>query len=93
MRAATTPAADSPRATAVAVVSLVAGLATNHALAGRIAGDTAILGRVRPLEERLAEIQTVTAEDVQRVARTYLRSDARNVVRVIESAADGSGER
>ena len=36
------------------------GLATNHALASRIARETVSFGRVRPLEERLAAIARVT---------------------------------
>ena len=68
-------------------VSLVNGLATNHALASRIAQETALFGRVRPLEERLAAIARVTAADVQRVARSYLIDENRSVVHV--TAAGG----
>jgi predicted Zn-dependent peptidase len=64
-------------------VSLVNGLGTNHAVASRIARDYATFGRIRPLSERLDAIEAVTAEDVQRVARTYLRSDRRSVVHVV----------
>jgi zinc protease len=71
-------------------VGLVNGLATNHALASRIARETAIFGRVRPLEERLAAIERVTAADVQRVARTYLVDDKRSLVHVVRPPA---GER
>jgi predicted Zn-dependent peptidase len=49
----------------------------------------ASFGRVRPLAERLAAIQAVTAEDVQRVARTYLREEKRTVVQVVPRPADG----
>jgi zinc protease len=63
-------------------VSLVNGLATNHALASRIAQETLLFGRVRPLEERLAAISRVTAADVQRVARSYLVDDNRSIVHV-----------
>lgn len=64
-------------------VSLVNGLATNHALASRVAREFATFGRVRPLEERLEAIRSVTAEDVRRVARSYLVDDQRTVVRVV----------
>jgi zinc protease len=64
-------------------VMLVNGLATSHALASRIGHDIATYERIRPLDERLERIQAVTAEDVQRVARTYLVRAQRNVVRVV----------
>jgi zinc protease len=64
-------------------VSLLAGLGTSHALAFHVAGDFVLLGRIRPLAERLEAIRGVGAEDVRRVARTWLRDDARNVVHVI----------
>jgi len=67
-------------------VSLVNGLATNHALASRIAQETLLFGRVRPLEERLAAISRVTAADVQRVARSYLVDDKRSIVHVRPAA-------
>ena len=71
-------------------VSLVNGLMTSHSLASRIAFDTEIFGRVRPLAERLDKIQAVTAEDVQRVARRYLVDEALSVVHVV---AAPEGER
>lgn len=64
-------------------VALVRGLATNHAVGSRIARDFASFGRVRPLEDRLARIRAVSAEDVQRVARQYLRPEGRTVVEVV----------
>jgi zinc protease len=71
-------------------VSLVNGLATSHALASRIGRDVATFGRVRPLSERLAAIQAVTADDVQRVARIYLVKAHRSVVHVVRPPpADG----
>jgi len=69
-------------------VSLVNGLATNHALASRIARETASFGRVRPLEERLAAIARVTADDVRRVAQTYLVDDKRSLVHVVRPPAE-----
>ena len=82
------PAGDEEldRAKRQLLVSLVDGLATNHALAARIGGDYVLLGRIRPLDERLAQIQAVTADDVQRVARSYLPDTGRSVVRVVPPA-------
>jgi zinc protease len=68
-------------------VDLVNGLATNHALAARIASETLTYGRIRPLEERLAEIQSVNASDVQRVARAYLTDERRSVIHVVKPPA------
>jgi predicted Zn-dependent peptidase len=73
-------------------VGLVNGLATSRALASRIAYDVATFGRIRPLEERLSAIQAVDAEDVQRVARTYLAPDGRSVVRVVAPASGARAE-
>jgi predicted Zn-dependent peptidase len=64
-------------------VSLVDGLVTNHELGARIARDYASFGRIRALDERLARIRAVTAEDVRRVAQTYLVTDHRTVVHVV----------
>jgi zinc protease len=72
-------------------VSLVNGLATNHALASRVGRDFASFGRIRPLEERLDAIRAVTAEDVQRVAREYLKADGRTVVQVVPPAPEEGG--
>jgi zinc protease len=64
-------------------VSLVNRMSTNHALASRIGREIIAFGRVRPLEQRVAEIRAVTAEDIQRVVRTYLRKESRSVVHVL----------
>jgi len=64
-------------------VRLVGSLETVHALASRIGRDWVTFGRIRPLEERLARIRAVTAEDVQRVVGTYLVPKRRSVVRVV----------
>ena len=69
-------------------VALVGSLATNHALGARIARDFASFGEVRPLEERLQRIRAVSAEDVQRVAREYLRPEGQTVVEVVAPPAD-----
>jgi predicted Zn-dependent peptidase len=68
-------------------VSLVDGLVTNHQLADRIGRDYTILGRIRPLDERLDRIRAVTAEDVRRVAQTYLVKERRSVVQVVPAPA------
>ncbi len=64
-------------------VSLLDGLATSHSLAQRIGRDVVTFGRIRPLEERLAEIRAVTPADVQRVVRTWLVPHKRSVVNVV----------
>ncbi len=74
-------------------VGLVNGLRTNHALASRIGHDTVTFGRIRPLEERLAAVRAVTAEDVQRVASTYLVDEKRNVVEVVSPPERHSADR
>ena len=73
-------------------VELVNSLAANHAIAARIARDYATFGRIRPLDERLERIRAVTAEDVQRVARTYLIDTARSVVRLVPPPSAERGE-
>jgi zinc protease len=52
-----------------------------------IAQITPSLGRIRPLDERLGAIRAVSAEDVQRVARTYLVPEKRSVVHVVPRPA------
>ena len=64
-------------------VGLVNRLSTNHALASRIGREIVAFGRVRPLGERIAAIRAVSAEDIQRVVRTYLQNQSRSVVHVI----------
>jgi zinc protease len=64
-------------------VGLVAGLATNHALASRNAQELLTFGRIRGLDERLAAYRAVTGEDVSRVARTYPTPEGRSVVHVV----------
>ncbi len=72
-------------------VSLLGGLGTSHALAFHVASDFVTLGRIRPLAERLEAIRKVSAEDVQRVARAYLRDDGRSIVYLVPPA-DGAAE-
>ncbi len=69
-------------------VGLVSGLSTNHALASRIGRETLSFGRVRPLDERIAAIRAVSAQDIQRVVQTYLKRRSRSVVHVIAEAPE-----
>jgi predicted Zn-dependent peptidase len=66
----------------------VNGLATNHALASRIGREIVAFGRVRPLQERIDAIRAVTADDIQRVVRTYLQPESRSVIHVIPDTTD-----
>ncbi len=84
-------AAELDKAKRQIEVSMVHQLATNKALANRIAYDEVVLGGIRPLSERLNAIRSVAIEDVQRVAQTYLVDDQRSVVHVIaEPAAEAT---
>jgi len=82
-------AAELEKAKRQLEVSFVDGLGTAHALAARMGQEYSTFGRVRPLAERLEAIRRVTAEDVQRVARTYLRPEKLNVVHVVRPAEAG----
>jgi zinc protease len=68
-------------------VGLIAGQGSAHALASRIADDWIRLGRIRPLDERLARIRAVRVEDVQRVAEAWLVPEGRSVVQLVPPAA------
>jgi predicted Zn-dependent peptidase len=84
--------AEVERAKRQLEVALVSGLSASHALANRIGSDALLFGRVRPLAERLAAIDAVTAADVQRVVRLYLRADRRSVVHVVSPPAGPEAE-
>lgn len=77
-------------------VHFVGGLETSHSLGSRIGRDWVTFGRIRPLAERLATFQAVSAQDVQRVVRKYLSPDRRTVVHVVpppeaqDAEADGA---
>ena len=75
--------AELDRAKRQLEVALVAGLGTNHALSARNAEELLTFGRIRSLDERLSAFSAVTAEDVSRVARTYLTPEGRSVVHVV----------
>lgn len=51
-------------------------LEDTHSVASWIGGQELLLGRVYELDDVMARIDAVTAEDVQRVARDLFRSDA-----------------
>ena len=82
--------AELARAKTQIEVALIRGLRTHHALASRIAQNYSVYGRIRPLEEILERIQAVTAEDVQRVAATYLVDRQRSVVHVVAPPAEAA---
>ena len=63
----------------------------SHSLASRIGREVSTFGRVRPLSERLAAIEAVTAADVRRVAQTYLLDEKRTVVHVVAPPAGQGG--
>jgi len=83
LREAPVPAAELAKAKRQIEVGLLRGTDTAHALASRIASDWVSFGRIRPIEERLAAYRAVSAADVQRVARTYLRPEQRTVVHLV----------
>ncbi len=68
-------------------VGLVTGSSTNHAIANRIGREIVTFGRVRPLRERIEAIRSVTADDIQRVVRKYLRPESRTVIHVVAPAS------
>ncbi len=69
-------------------VAWIGGQGTAHALASRVAQDYVAYGRIETLEEKLAAIERVSAEDVQRVVRQYLGPRKRSVVQVFPPAAE-----
>ena len=77
------PADELAKAKRQIEVDLLRGTDTAHAIGSRIASDWVTFGRVRPIDERLAAYRAVTAADVQRVARTYLRPEVRNVLHLV----------
>jgi predicted Zn-dependent peptidase len=77
------PADELDKAKRQIEVDLLRGTDTAHAIGSRIARDWVTFGRIRPIGERLAAYRAVTAADVQRVARTYLRPEVRNVLHLV----------
>ena len=74
--------------------SLIRGLNNNAGLAGALAENHVAYGDWRRLFRRLDEINDVTAEDVQRVAKEYFRRERRTVAYSVKPFAqeDPSGE-
>jgi zinc protease len=66
-------------------VDLLSGMETSSEMASRIGGEWVSFGRIRPIEERLRAYHAVTADDVQRVVRTYLTPEQRSVVQVLRA--------
>lgn len=91
LRSAVPTAAELEKGKRGLEVSLIGGLETAHALASRNAQDLLVYGRIRSLDERLAGIRAVTAGDVVRVAKEYLRPEGRSVVHVVPGDGDGGG--
>jgi len=54
------------------IAALEMGMESNSAVADRIANQLLMLGRVKPLEETIDEINSVTAEDIKRIAAEML---------------------
>ena len=73
-------------------VYLIDGLETVHGLASRVGRDWVTFGRIRPLAERLAKIEAVTAADVQRVVAKYMVPDKRTVIHVVPPPAEAPVE-
>ena len=59
--------------------TMTLSLETSDEIAGHAASTMINIGRVRPLEEILKGIDTVTAADVQRVARDLLQTSKLNL--------------
>jgi zinc protease len=83
LRSEPVSAEELERAKRALEVGLVRGLRTSHAVGMRLGRDWVTFGRIRPLEERLAAIRAVTADDVQRVADVWLEPDEISVVYVV----------
>ena len=96
LRAAPPTEAELEKAKRGFEVSLLGNLGTANALAARNAEELLTFGRIRPLDERLARIREVTAQDVRRVAAAYLLPEKRSVVHVLPgngAGANGGGAR
>jgi len=83
LRSQPVPPAELAKAKRQIEVDLLSGMETASEMASRIAGEYVNFGRIRSIDERLRAYRAVTAEDVQRVAQTYLRDEKRSVVHVV----------
>jgi predicted Zn-dependent peptidase len=70
---------------------LIRSLDSNMGMAQQLASNYMLYGDWRKMFTRIQDIDKVTAEDVQRVARTYLIDSARTVV-VSKQPAKGDGK-
>ena len=73
---------------AKARASLIGKLNSNAGLAGELAGNYVGYGDWRQMFRRLDEINRVTADDVQRVAKEYFRREHRTVAYSVKPSAD-----
>lgn len=69
-------AAELAKAKLQLTAGLEMSLESNSNVADRIGAHMALLGRVRSVDEAIAEVEAVTAEDVLRVAQTMLKPAA-----------------
>ena len=60
---------------------------------GRLAGFTLYDDRYRPLDEMLAAVDAVTAEEIAAVAAEFFPSDRQSIVTLGPDGVDGNGER
>src|SRR5699024_8134572 len=73
--------------------SLVRGLNSNSGLAQRLASAESLQGDWRKVFTNLEDLQKVTLDDIQRVARKYFTKDNRTVGAIItESSGDAETE-
>jgi predicted Zn-dependent peptidase len=70
--------------------SVVAGLTSSLQRANQLAEFAAEFGNTELINQRVDRITRVTADDVQRVARTYLTADNRTVVITVPKPAAGT---
>ena len=68
--------------------SLIRGLNNNAGLAGALAGNHVAYGDWRQMFRHLDEINGVTADDVQQVAKEYFRREHRTVAYSVKPSAD-----
>ena len=75
IREETVGAAELDKAKQQITAGLEMSLESNGSIADRIGTQLVLLGNVKPIEETIAEIEAVTAADVQRVAGVMLAPD------------------
>ncbi|HEX3082709.1 MAG TPA: pitrilysin family protein [Candidatus Saccharimonadia bacterium] len=70
------PAAELDKAKQQLIAALEMSLESNGSIADRLGGQLVLLGKVKSVDETIAEIEAVTAPDVQRVAKAMLAPEA-----------------